>query len=114
MADCSSSTAYRFQTLLVGITSPNAITGHWLKNPYHRNNFGGTFGGPISTTSLLLFSYAGLRQVQELRSQAVWWPTAAEAWATLPDTFKVYNPKPSGTTAAVWARPANQVKRNKQ
>ncbi len=36
-----------------------------FKAPYHRNNFGGTFGGPIiHDKSFFFFSYAGLRQVQ--------------------------------------------------
>ncbi len=36
-----------------------------FKAPYHRNNFGGTFGGPIKhDKSFFFFSYAGLRQIQ--------------------------------------------------
>jgi hypothetical protein len=36
-----------------------------FKAPYHRNNFGGTIGGPIKhDKSFFFFSYAGLRQVQ--------------------------------------------------
>jgi hypothetical protein len=33
------------------------------KAPYHRNQFGGTIGGPIKTDkAFFFFSYAGLRQ----------------------------------------------------
>ena len=35
-----------------------------LNPPYHRNNFGGTFGGPVvHDKAFFFFSYAGLRQV---------------------------------------------------
>ena len=92
--------------------SPNAITGTLVKNPYHRNNFGGTFGGPIKhDKAFFFFSYAGLRQVQGATISGGVVPTAAERLGDFTaDTFKVYNPKPSGTTAAVWDVPANQVK----
>src|SRR5208337_2421910 len=45
--------------------SKNPFTGTLVKNPYHRNNFGGTFGGPIKhDKAFFFFSYAGLREVQ--------------------------------------------------
>ena len=92
--------------------SPNAITGTLVKNPYHRNNFGGTFGGPIKhDKAFFFFSYAGLRQVQGATVSGANVPTAAERLGDFTaDTFKVYNPKPSGTTAAAWDVAANQVK----
>jgi hypothetical protein len=35
------------------------------KSPYHRNQYGGTFGGPIKhDKAFFFFSYGGLRQVQ--------------------------------------------------
>jgi len=92
--------------------SPNAITGTLVKNPYHRNNFGGTFGGPIKhDKAFFFFSYAGTRQVQGATVSGGVVPTAAERLGDFTgDTFKVYNPKPSGTSAAAWDVPANQVK----
>jgi len=91
--------------------SPNAITHTLVKNPYHRNNFGGTFGGPIKhDKAFFFFSYAGLRQVQGQTVSGGNTPTAAERLGDFTaDTFKVYNPKPAGVTAAVWDVPANQV-----
>jgi hypothetical protein len=91
--------------------SKNPITGTLVKAPYHRNNFGGTFGGPIKKDkSFFFFSYAGLRQVQGGTVSGANTPTAAERLGDFTaDTFKVYNPKPAGVTAAVWDVPANQV-----
>jgi hypothetical protein len=55
------------------------ITAKIFKTPYHRNNFGGTVGGPIKhDKAFFFFSYAGLRQIigQELTGALP--PTAAE------------------------------------
>ena len=64
------------------------------KTPYHRNNFGGNFGGPIKKDkSFFFFSYGGLRQVvgQLLTGAIV--PTAPERMGDFTqDTFKVYTP----------------------
>ena len=50
-----------------------------FKAPYHRNNFGGTVGGPIMhDKSFFFFSYAGLRQVQGGTVTGATVPTAAE------------------------------------
>ena len=50
-----------------------------IKNPYHRNNFGGTFGGPIKhDKAFFFFSYAGLRQVAGAPVTGAVVPTAAE------------------------------------
>jgi len=50
-----------------------------IKNPYHRNNFGGTFGGPVKhDKAFFFFSYAGLRQVAGAPVQGGIVPTAAE------------------------------------
>jgi hypothetical protein len=91
--------------------SNNPFTGTPFKAPYHRNNFGGTFGGPIKhDKAFFFFSYAGLREVQGGTVSGGVTPTAPERLGDFTaDTFKVYNPKPSGTTAAVWDVPANQV-----
>ena len=61
---------------------------------YHRNNFGGNFGGPIKQDkAFFFFSYGGLRQVvgQALSGGLV--PTAAERLGDFTaDTFTVYAP----------------------
>ena len=49
------------------------------KAPFHRNNFGGNFGGPIKhDKSFFFFSYAGLRQVQGTSVTGAVVPTANE------------------------------------
>ena len=62
--------------------------------PYHRNNFGGAFGGPIKKDkAFFFFSYAGLRQVigQQLTGGIL--PSANERLGDFTaDTFKVYMP----------------------
>jgi len=59
--------------------SKNPFTGTLLKNPYHRNNFGGAVGGPIKHDKAFFFgSYAGLRQVQGGTVSGANTPTAAE------------------------------------
>lgn len=74
--------------------SPNPITGTLVKNPYHRNNFGGAIGGPIRhDKSFFFFSYAGLRQVQGGTVSGAVVPTAAERLGDFTaDTFKVNAP----------------------
>ena len=68
--------------------------GSIIKNPYHRNQFGGNFGGPIKQgRAFFFFSYAGLRQVagQALTGAVV--PTANERLGDFTaDTFKVNMP----------------------
>jgi len=50
-----------------------------FKAPYHRNQFGGTFGGPLKhDKSFFFFSYGGLRQVQGTAVSGAVVPTAAE------------------------------------
>src|SRR5580704_12691572 len=72
----------------------NPITHTPLNAPYHRNQFGGTVGGPIKKdNAFFFFSYAGLRQVvgQLLTGAIV--PTAAERLGDFTaDSFKVYQP----------------------
>ena len=72
----------------------NPITHSPLNAPYHRNQFGGTVGGPIKKDkAFFFFSYAGLRQVVgQLLSGAIV-PTAAERLGDFTaDSFKVYQP----------------------
>ena len=59
--------------------SKSPITGQYVKSPYHRNNFGGTIGGPIlHDKSFFFFSYAGLRQITGATVSGALVPTAAE------------------------------------
>ncbi|HEV7700357.1 MAG TPA: carboxypeptidase regulatory-like domain-containing protein [Pyrinomonadaceae bacterium] len=49
------------------------------KAPYHRNQFGGTIGGPIKTDKTFFFgSYSGLRQITSTFLAGAIVPTAAE------------------------------------
>src|SRR5580765_8885083 len=49
------------------------------KAPYHRNQFGGTIGGPIKTDKTFFFaSYSGLRQITNKFMNTAVVPTAAE------------------------------------
>jgi hypothetical protein len=72
----------------------DSVTKDILKLPYHRNQFGGTVGGPIKRDrAFFFFSYAGLRQVvgQQLTGAVV--PTANERLGDFTaDTFKVNLP----------------------
>ena len=74
--------------------APPGRTASSVKAPYHRNNFGGTFGGPIKHDKAFFFgSYAGLRQVQGGVVSGGVTPTAAERLGDFTaDTFKVYTP----------------------
>ncbi len=86
----------------------NPFTGKPFKAPYHRNNFGGTFGGPVKhDKAFFFFSYAGLRQVQGSTISGAVTPSAEErlgdfTQAGSGDTFTVYFP---GATHV----PANQI-----
>ncbi len=76
----------------------NPVTAKPLNAPYHRNQFGGAFGGPIKRDkAFFFFSYAGLRQVvgQLLSGGVV--PTANER---LGDFTADANPA-AGTTAKI-------------
>ncbi len=97
------------------VPAKDPITQKPVKSPYHRNNFGGTFGGPIKhDKAFFFFSYAGLRQVQAAPLTGAVTPTAAERLgdftadapsASNPNGFILFNPKPAGVTAAVWQAP---------
>jgi hypothetical protein len=50
-----------------------------IKAPYHRNQYGGTVGGPIKhDKSFFFFSYAGLKQIQSGTVSGATVPTLAE------------------------------------
>jgi len=104
---------YRFQRFWLE-SVPNAITGTLVKNPYHRNNFGGTFGGPIKhDKAFFFFSYAGLRQVQGATiSGGVVAHGLPSAWATLPRTRSRFTNRnrPARPRRGLGRAPANQVK----
>jgi len=95
--------------------NPFSPTGAFLKPPFHRNNFGGAVGGPIKhDKAFFFFSYAGLRQIQGAPVSGAVTPLAEERLgdftnAGTGDTFTVYFPKPTGTSAAAWDVPANQI-----
>jgi hypothetical protein len=56
-----------------------SIPAPTFKSPYHRNNFGGTVGGPIKhDKAFFFFSYGGLRQVQGAPVTGATVPTLAE------------------------------------
>jgi hypothetical protein len=76
------------------IPSKNPVTGALMKSPYHRNNFGGTIGGPIKhDKAFFFFSYAGLRQVQGGSVTGGVTPTAAERLGDFTaDSFTVNTP----------------------
>ena len=61
------------------IPSKNPFTGALEKSPYHRNQYGGTIGGPIKhDKAFFFFSYGGLRQVQAGNVTGGVVPTAGE------------------------------------
>ena len=64
------------------------------KSPYHRNQFGGTVGGPIKKDkAFFFFSYGGTRQITSTPFTGALTPTAAERLGDFTgDTFPVYTP----------------------
>jgi Carboxypeptidase regulatory-like domain len=68
--------------------------GAIIVSPYHRNQFGGIFGGPIKKDkAFFFFSYGGLRQVTSAVYTGAIVPTAAERLGDFTaDTFTVYTP----------------------
>jgi len=68
--------------------------GNIIVSPYHRNQFGGNFGGPIKKDkAFFFFSYGGVRQVTSTVFTGGITPTAAERLGDFTgDTFVVYAP----------------------
>jgi len=64
------------------------------KSPYHRNQFGVDFGGPIKKDkAFFFFSYAGTRQITSAVFSGALTPTASERLGDFTgDTFTVYMP----------------------
>ena len=57
----------------------NPFTGAKVNQPLHRNQFGGTIGGPIlHDKTFFFFSYAGLRQISDPLETGAIVPTALE------------------------------------
>jgi hypothetical protein len=89
--------------------------GQIIVSPYHRNQFGGDIGGPVKhDKAFFFFSYAGLRQVTDTVFTGGITPSTEERLGDFTatgsgDTFKVYFPKPSNVTSAVWDVAANQI-----
>jgi hypothetical protein len=78
-----------------------------IVSPYHRNQFGGTVGGPIKKNdAFFFFSYGGLRQITSNIYTGAIVPTAAERLGdfTADTSFSVYMP---GTNKTVLANGAN-------
>ncbi len=76
--------------------------GQIIVAPYHRNQFGGTVGGPIKKNdAFFFFSYGGLRQVTSNIYTGAITPTAAERLGDFTaDTFTVYMPNTNKTVVA--------------
>ncbi|MEP6944296.1 MAG: carboxypeptidase regulatory-like domain-containing protein [Acidobacteriota bacterium] len=73
-----------------------------VRAPYHRNQFGGTIGGPIiHDRTFFFFSYSGLRQITNTYLSGATVPTALERAGnfTLSTTTKPKDPA-TGTTLA--------------
>ena len=76
--------------------------GQIIVSPYHRNQFGGTVGGPIKKNdAFFFFSYGGLRQITSTIFTGAITPTAAERLGDFTaDTFTVYMPDTGKTLVA--------------
>ena len=76
---------------------PKDQSGNIIKNPYHRNQFGGVIGGPVKKDkAFFFFSYGGLRQVVGQLVNGGRMPTAAERLGDFTgDLPSVSNPKVS-------------------
>lgn len=68
--------------------------GQIIVSPYHRNQFGGTVGGPIKKNdAFFFFSYGGLRQITDSVFTGAITPTANERLGDFTaDSFIVYTP----------------------
>ena len=83
----------------------NALNAHDWNNPanspLHRNQFGGTVGGPIvKDKTFFFFSYGGLRQSQSTFLNGAIVPTAAERNGDFSQTAGVNFVVPAGTSYA--------------
>jgi carboxypeptidase family protein len=78
-----------------------------VKLPYHRNQFGGTIGGPIKhDKAFFFFSYGGLRQTAGSLLTGAIVPTAAERLGDFSaDPFTVKNPGTSVPASGINAGP---------
>ncbi len=77
--------------------APKNAAGQFINAPYHRNNFGGVFGGPVKKDkAFFFFSYGGLRQVVGQYLSGGRLPTAAERMGDFTDDLpSASNPKVS-------------------
>jgi len=85
--------------------------GQIIVSPYHRNQFGGDFGGPIKhDKAFFFFSYGGLRQVTSTVFTGALTPTAAERLGDFTaDTFVVNTPGTKTQVAGTNSSPNCQV-----
>lgn len=76
--------------------------GQIIVAPYHRNQFGGTVGGPIKKNdAFFFFSYGGLRQVTSTIYTGAIVPSGPERLGDFTaDTFTVYMPGTNKTVVA--------------
>jgi hypothetical protein len=82
-------------TIFNANTYANIITPTNPKAPLHRNQFGGTVGGPIiKNKTFFFFSYAGLRQITPNFLNGATVPTTAERTGD----FSADNPSPKAST----------------
>ena len=82
----------------------NALNAHDWNNPadspLHRNQFGGTIGGPIRKDKTFFFgSYGGLRQIQSTFMNSAIVPTAAERNGDFSQSVGAKFVVPAGTAA---------------
>ncbi len=85
----------------LGWRSPiNPLTNKALNPPYHRNQFGGTIGGPIvHDKSFFFFSYGGLRQITNGLLTGAVVPTALERLGDFTQSASI--PNMPGTSTPV-------------
>ena len=87
-----------FEFVRNNILDANLWNNQGGKPPLHRNQFGGTFGGPIKRNkTFFFFSYQGLRQSTPNFISGVTVPTAAERVGDFSADRAIKNPFAAGT-----------------
>jgi hypothetical protein len=79
----------------------NILTGKPLNAPYHRNQFGGTVGGPIiHGKTFFFFSYGGLRQITDKLESGAVVPTPLERLGDFTQSATIPNMPGTSTPVA--------------